>query len=119
MLSRRPSIGGQQTPPGLQLQEVDLPDMFDVEIANTQTQLQENHPFFPSGSGAVFGGFGSWIEAAVFGSGKNKDVFRSGCFCFFSSHLTSWVVFWGVWFSAPSQKVQLDVKTCETARPLL
>ena len=27
--------------PGLQLQEVDLPDEFDVEIANTQTQLQD------------------------------------------------------------------------------
>jgi hypothetical protein len=26
---------------GLQLQEVDLPDEFDVEIANTQTQLQD------------------------------------------------------------------------------
>lgn len=25
---------------GLQLAEVDLPDEFDVEIANTQTQLQ-------------------------------------------------------------------------------
>lgn len=25
---------------GLQLQDVDLPDEFDVEIANTQTQLQ-------------------------------------------------------------------------------
>lgn len=36
-----PEKGLQCTIQGLQLQEVDLPDEFDVEIANTQTQLQE------------------------------------------------------------------------------
>ena len=32
---------------GLQLQEVDLPDEFDVEIANTQTQLQDGMGWNP------------------------------------------------------------------------
>jgi len=36
-----PDKGLQCTIQGLQLQDVDLPDEFDVEIANTQTQLQE------------------------------------------------------------------------------
>ena len=37
-----PEKGLQCTIQGLQLQDVDLPDEFDVEIANTQTQLQES-----------------------------------------------------------------------------
>eukprot|EP00437_Effrenium_voratum_P021395 CAMPEP_0181445842 /NCGR_PEP_ID=MMETSP1110-20121109/25796_1 /TAXON_ID=174948 /ORGANISM="Symbiodinium sp., Strain CCMP421" /LENGTH=291 /DNA_ID=CAMNT_0023569899 /DNA_START=166 /DNA_END=1041 /DNA_ORIENTATION=+ len=38
---QKPEKGLQTTIKGLQLQDVDLPDEFDVEIANTQTQLQE------------------------------------------------------------------------------
>lgn len=38
---KQPDKGLECTIQGLQLQDVDLPDQFDVEIANTQTQLQE------------------------------------------------------------------------------
>lgn len=38
---QKPEKGLQAQIKGLQLQEVDLPDQFDAEIANTQTQMQE------------------------------------------------------------------------------